>query len=176
MTLAPRLRKFALTTHVVCSVGWLGSVASFLALAIAGVTSDDAQMVRAAYLAMELTGWFVIVPLSFASQLTGIIQSLGTQWGLFQHYWILLKLLLTIFATIVLLLHMQPTSHLAGVAAQTALSSADLRGLRIQLVADAGAALLVLLVATTLAVYKPRGITAYGRNKRVAHARMPSIQ
>jgi hypothetical protein len=95
---------------------------------------------------------------------------------LFQHYWILLKLLLTIFATIVLLLHMQPTSHLAGVAAQTALSSGDLRGLRIQLVADAGAALLVLLVATTLAVYKPRGITAYGRNKHVAHARMPSIQ
>ena len=81
MTLAPRLRKFALTTHVVCSVGWLGSVASFLALAIAGVTSDDAQMVRAAYLAMELTGWFVIVPLSLASLITGIIQSLGTQWG-----------------------------------------------------------------------------------------------
>ena len=55
MTMTPRLRKFALTAHVTCSVGWLGAVAGFLALAVAGLTSQDAQMVRAAYLAMELT-------------------------------------------------------------------------------------------------------------------------
>jgi hypothetical protein len=30
------------------------------------LTSQDAQLVRASYLAMELTGWFVIVPLSLA--------------------------------------------------------------------------------------------------------------
>lgn len=63
---------------------------------------------------------------------------------------------------------MQPTSHLADVAAETILYSADLRGLRIQLVADAGAALLVLLVATTLAVYKPQGVTPYGQRKQHA--------
>jgi membrane protein implicated in regulation of membrane protease activity len=37
---------------------------------------------------------------------------------------------------------------------------------RLPLVADAGAALLVLLVATVLAVYKPRGMTRYGRRKQ----------
>ena len=58
---------------------------------------------------------------------------------------------------------MRPTSFLAGIAAERTLSNADLRGIRIQLVADAGAALLVLLVATTLSVYKPRGLTRYGR-------------
>jgi len=165
MTLTPRLRKFALTAHVTFSVGWLGAVAGFLALAVAGLTSRDAQMVRAAYLAMELTGWFVIVPLSLASLLTGLVQSLGTDWGLFRHYWILVKLLIAILATIVLLVHMQPITYLGGVAAETTLSSADLRGLRIQLVADAGAALLVLLVATTLSVYKPHGMTRYGRKR-----------
>ena len=72
MTMTPRIRKFALTAHVTSSVGWLGAVAGFLALAVAGLTSQDAQMVRAAYLAMELTGWFVIVPLSLASPLTGL--------------------------------------------------------------------------------------------------------
>ena len=130
MTMTPGLRKFALTAHVTSSVGWLGAVAGFLALAVAGLTSQDAQTVRAAYLAMELTGWFVIVPLSLASLLTGLVQSLGTKWGLFRHYWVLVKLLLTIFATIVLLLHMQTVSYLAGVAAETTLSSADLSGLR----------------------------------------------
>lgn len=62
MAMTPYVRKFALTAHVTSSVGWLGAVAVFLALAIAGLTSKDAQMVRAAYLAMELTTRFVIVP------------------------------------------------------------------------------------------------------------------
>ncbi len=67
MVMTPRLRKFALSAHVTASVGWLSAVAGFLALAVAGLTRQDAQMVRAAYLAMVLTGWFVIVPLSLAS-------------------------------------------------------------------------------------------------------------
>src|SRR5437773_12434586 len=114
MTMAPSLRKFALTAHVTSSVGLLGSIAAFLALAIAGLTSQDAQIVRAAYLAMDLTGWFVIVPLSFASLLTGLIQALGTKWGLFRHYWVLAKLLINVFANIVLLMYMPTLSYLAG--------------------------------------------------------------
>jgi len=164
--MTPRVRKLLLTAHVTFSVGWLGAVAAFLALATAGVTNEDPQRVRAAYLAMELTGWFVIVPLGLASLQTGLVQGLGTEWGLFQHYWVIVKLLMTVLATIVLLVHMQPISHAASVAAAKALSSTDLHGLRLQLVADAGAALLVLLVATTLSVYKPRGKTRYARRKQ----------
>jgi len=85
--LTPSLRKFALTAHVTSSVGWLGAVASFLVLAIAGLIGDDDQMVRSVYLATDLTTWFVIVPLAFASLLTGLVVALGTQWGLFRHYW-----------------------------------------------------------------------------------------
>jgi hypothetical protein len=44
---------------------------------------------------------------------------------------------------------------------------AGLQQLRIQLVADAGAALLALLVTTTLSVYKPWGLTPYGRKQPV---------
>lgn len=161
--MTPGLRKFALTAHVLSSVGWLGAVACFLALAVAGLVSQDSQRVRAPYLAMELTAWFVIVPLSLASPLTGVAMSLGTAWGLFRHYWVLAKLVITVPASIVLLLHMQPVGHLAGVAAETSLASGDLAGLRIQLVANAGAALLVLLAATALSVYKPWGRTQYGR-------------
>src|SRR5213594_3201813 len=73
MIMTPSLRKFALTTHVTSSVGWLGAVGAFLALAIAGVGSQDAQILRAAYLAMHVTTWFVIVPLSLAALLTGIV-------------------------------------------------------------------------------------------------------
>jgi hypothetical protein len=60
---------------------------------------------------------------------------------------------------------MQPISRLGRLAAETTLSGSDLSRLRIQLVADAGAAVLVLLVATTLSVYKPQGLTRYGVHK-----------
>jgi hypothetical protein len=166
MIMTPGVRKFALTAHVTSSVGWLGAVAGFLALAVAGLASGDAQIVRAAYLGMELTAWFVIVPFSLASPLTGLVMSLGTTWGLFRHYWVLVKFLITIFATIVLLLHMQPIGHLARVVAETTLSRGELSALRIQLVANAGAAILALLVATVLSVYKPRGMTPYGWRKQ----------
>src|SRR5687767_5817555 len=130
MIMTPRLRKFALTAHVTSSVGWLGAVAGFLALAVAGLMSQDAQTVRGAHLAMELTGWFVIVPLSFASLLTGLVQSLGTPWGLFRHYWVLFKLLINAFANTVLLIYMQTLDYFAGVAADATLSGGDLRVLQ----------------------------------------------
>src|SRR5437763_7261258 len=92
MTMTPGLRKFALTAHITFSVGWLGAVAAYLAVAIAGLVSRDAQMLRSGFSTMELTGWFVIVPLSFAALLTGLVQSLGTEWGLFRFYWVVVKL------------------------------------------------------------------------------------
>jgi hypothetical protein len=163
MTMTPRVRKLALTAHVISSVGWLGAVAVFLALSIVGLTSQDLRTVRAAYLTMELTGWFVLVPLALASLLTGLVQSLGTTWGLFRHYWVLAKLLINVFATIVLLMYMQTLSALGDVAAA---ETAELRELRSPSPAlHAGAALVLLLVATTLAVYKPRGLTPYGQRR-----------
>jgi hypothetical protein len=166
MIMEPGLRKFALTAHVTSSVGWLGAVAGFLALAVAGLASQDAELVRAAYLSMELIGWFIIVPLSVASLVTGLIQAVGTTWGLFKHWWVVIKLVLTVLATLVLLLHMRPVGHLADVVAQAKLAGGELRGLRIQLIADAGAALVVLVITTTLSVYKPRGLTRYGWRKQ----------
>jgi len=160
----PRLRKFVLTAHVTSSVGWLGAVVVFLALSIVGLTSQDAQAVRGAYLVMEPAAWFVLVPLAFASLLTGLVQSLGTTWGLFRHFWVLFKLLIAAFATIVLLIYMETFRFLAGVAADP---SADLRMVRNASPGlHAALALLVLLVATVLAVYKPRGMTPYGRRKQ----------
>ena len=130
-------------------------------------------MVRAAYLAMDLTAWFVIVPLVLAALLTGPIQSLSTTWGLFRHYWVLMKLLLTFLITIVLLLQMELISYLASVAAETTLSSADLRALRRSPVLHAAGGLLVLLVPVALSLYKPRGMTRYGWRKQHEQRTLP---
>jgi hypothetical protein len=165
MIMRPRLRKFMLTVHIASSVGLLGAVAVFLVLAVIGLTSEDGEMVRAAYVAMGVTAWVVIVPLAFASLLIGIVESLGTRWGLFRHYWILAKLVLTALVVVVLLVQMRGINTVAGVAAATTLSSADLREVRLSFVLHAGGGLLVLLLPLGLSVYKPRGRTRYGQRK-----------
>jgi hypothetical protein len=171
--MTPRLRKLALTAHIVFSVGWLGAVVPYLALAIAGLTSRDVQLTRAAYLSMELIGWFVIVPLSITALLTGLVQSLGTPLGLFRHWWILAKFMLTAGAVIVLLQHMQAVSRMARIAAEVTLAGADFRALRVQLVVHAAGGLLVLLAATALSVFRPWGMTPYGR-RRVSQTDLPT--
>ena len=163
MPMSPALRKFALTTHVVTSVGWLGAVAAFLVLALAGLRSADPGIVRAAYVGMELVGWWLIVPLCFASLFSGLVQSLGTEWGLFRHYWVLFKLLINVLSTALLVLHMGPIERMAAFASAADLVPGAHEPLRVQLVFDAGAALVALVVATVLSVYKPRGVTPFGR-------------
>ena len=161
--MSPRLRRLALTVHVASSVGWLGSVAVVLALALAGATSNDPELVRAVDIAMEFAGWTVLVPLSLASLASGLVQALGTSWGLFRHYWVIIKLAMNVLASVVLLLYMQTLGALAD-AADDPESRLDVLSSPSPVV-HAAAALLLLVVATVLAIYKPRGRTRYGQRK-----------
>lgn len=170
--MSPGLRRLALTAHITASVGWLGAVAAVLALALAGLVSDDAATVRAVALTLEVAGWSVLVPLSLASFVTGLVQSLGTTWGLFRHYWVLAKLILNVLATTILLLYMQTLGALADVAADPEAPTASGALSSPSATLHAGAALLLLLLATVIAVYKPRGLTGYGRRKRDEQRRM----
>ncbi len=162
--MTPAVRKLALTAHVVSSVGWLGAVAAFLALAVVAVTNENDETVRGAYLVMEPAAWFVLVPLAFASLLTGLVQSLATTWGVFRHYWVVFKLVINLVATTVLLAYMDTFRYMAAVAADPNAELGIVRNPSPLL--HAALAMLLLVVATTLAVYKPRGITPYGRRKQ----------
>ena len=158
----PRIRKFALAVHLTLSVGWIGGVLAYLALGVSAVIRQDADTVRAAWVAMDVIGWYALVPLACAALLTGLIMSLGTPWGLFRHYWVVVSLALTVICTLVLVLHMPSVSALAAMA-----GSADPSHLR-SFGGDLfhpGVGVLVLLVITALNVYKPRGLTRYGWRK-----------
>lgn len=169
MTFSPALRKFLLTMHVTVSVGWLGAIAAYIALNVPAVASTDPQTVRAAYLMMEPVALYGIVPLSLATLLTGIVQSLGTPWGLFRHYWVVVSLVLTLVATAVLIEHTSTVRALAEMARDP---NVDMRNGRGDLFHSIGG-LIVLLVPLWLNMYKPRGLTRYGwrrqqRGKRAA--------
>ena len=142
MKMPAGLRKAALVVHIACSVGWLGAIVAFLAVASAAPPAW-------AHDATQLIVRTAVVPAAFASLASGLFSSLGTTWGLLRHYWVIFKLVLNLFATAVLLLYAQSMDERHG--------ATD--------VVHASGALLVLVAATALAVYKPRGTTAYGRRR-----------
>ena len=166
MMMSPRLRRLTFTTHITTSLGWVGAVIVFLALAVIALTSPDERTVRGAYLVMAPAAWFVLVPLAHASLLSGIALSLGTTWGLFRYYWVVLKLLITLFATVILLIYMGTFKQMAGVAADPMVELDLVRNP--SPVVHAILALILLLVAAVLGVYKPFGLTAYGQRTSVA--------
>lgn len=141
-------------------------------MAVAGVVAGAEVLGRSAYAVMGVIGWWVIVPLCVASLITGIVSAVGTPWGLTRYYWVIVKLLITVVATALLLLHMGPIDRIALLAASADWSSTASPGLRVQLVGQSVAALLALMVATGLSVYKPRGRTRF-RRLRSADVREP---
>lgn len=173
MTMSPGLRKAALAAHLMVSVGWIGTVVAYLALGVAATTSRDVQTVRGAWIAMELTGWYVILPLAVASLTSGLVMALGTRWGLFRHYWVLFSFVLTLLAAVVLALHMPTVSSMADIARRA--EGATLYDLGGDLL-HSGIGLLVLLVIQVLNVYKPRGMTKYGRRRSQTVRKPESVE
>jgi hypothetical protein len=168
-----RLRKLVLLTHVVASVGWIGAVAAYLALVIAALTSDSAETVQGAFIAMELV-YFALVPLAATALITGLTQSLGSSWGLFRHYWVVIKLVLTVVAITVMLLNLSGVSSHADHVTHS--PGADMRSEAVHQLQHAGVGLLMLLVAASLGLYKPRGMTRYGRRATARPAAGPPGQ
>jgi len=179
VTMSPGVRKLALIVHLVVSVGWIGAVIAYLGLDVVAVASTDAQAVQASFIAMDITARWVILPLALATLATGLVMSLGSAWGLFRHYWVLISFALTLVATVVLIGHLadvrgmadaarqgSDTSHASTTHASGSVGPNAGRGDFLH----AGGGLVVLLVVTVLNVYKPRGLTPYGWRKQVERA------
>lgn len=162
MNLPRVLNRFVLTVHIVTSVGWLGAVMAYLALDIVASASEEVAAMRAAYFGMDLSIRVVIAPLAIASVVSGTLNALMSPWGLFRHYWVLVKFVLTIFATTILLLEVQNVAHMAELASR----SADPRALPGSLPHSIGG-LVILITVAVLSVYKPRGLTPHGWRKQM---------
>jgi len=167
--MTPTLRKLALTAHITLSIGWIGAVAGFLVLSLAGLTSGNPEVVRGAYLSMDLISRFAIIPMCIAALATGIIEALGTPWGLFRYYWVMTKFALTLIATLLLLMHQNAIAQAAKCmsgATATQIVASDFVPLKTELAQKSAFAIVLLLAITTLGMYKPWGLTAYGRRKQ----------
>lgn len=165
MTLGRRGRNLLLTAHLAVAVGWIGTVLAYLVLDVTVATSRDPIVLRSAYVAMGRVADWAIVPLAFATLGSGVWIGLGTRWGLFRHYWVVVSLILTVFAVVVLLVEARVIRAYSNVAANPETATSDLLALGNTLPHSVGG-LIILLVVLALNIYKPRGLTPYGWRKQ----------
>jgi hypothetical protein len=172
----PAARRLALVAHLSSAVGWLGGALAYLAIGIAAEASESSETVRGAWIAMDVIGWFVLVPLAIVALVTGLLMSLGTRWGLFRHYWVVISLVLTTFALVVMLLHMPDVSESADIARTASVDHLLAMGGDI---VHPAIGIGVLFVVLVLNLYKPKGMTSYGRrrqaNDRGARSGTPEV-
>ncbi len=167
--MSPKVRKALLALHLLSSIGWVGGVLCYLALGATAPPSDDAATIRGAWIAMEVLGWWALVPQAVIALLTGILLCLLGRWGLIQHYWVVVALVLTTLCTVVLILHMPDVTATVDVARDA--DAVTLQTLGGDL-AHPSIGLVLLLLVLVLNVYKPRGVTR--RGWRVQQARRRS--
>ncbi len=174
MLMPQPVRKLTLTAHVAVSVGWLGAAVAYLGVAVAALTSGESARVQAAYPVLKLVGWWVIVPMCVGTLLTGLVQSLGTRWGVVRHYWVVAKLALTLFMTAVLLGHLPAVSHAASLAPSQTAAAHGHGAMPMSTVVHASGGVAVLLAVTALSIFKPWGLTPIGRRWHAHRAGMPA--
>lgn len=96
---------------------------------------------------------------------------MGTHWGLFRHYWVLIKFLLTVVSIAVLLMHQfTAISEAAKLVSELPAGPPPTTGLRpigFVLLRASGLGVLVLLMITTISVYKPWGRVPYGQREQL---------
>ena len=138
-------RRWWLTAHIVVSVGLLGDSAGFLAVAIRGVTADEAGFSDVSWQLLEMFAFVFGIPLSVAALLTGLVLGWGSKWDVLRYPWVITKLALIVSVMLV------GTFVLPGMDALRQGGP----GLEVRLIGGAAWDVVALTVATGLAVFKP---------------------
>jgi hypothetical protein len=164
-----RRRKLVLTLHVVTSVGWLGAAIAMTVLLVAGLVTHNPALRPSAFTFMHLYDLAIMIPLGYLALITGVLLSVGTNWGLLKHWWIVTKLVLTV--AVLLFAGVFTSGWVLEAVARTAKNPmADLRFLAVQLVVNVAAFNLIFWTNTTISIYKPWGLTPRGRHKLAQQA------
>lgn len=167
--LSPNTYKTLLAAHILTSVSWLGIVVAKIALGLAAVSATQVNVEDVLVIYTSIMNP-LFPPAAILTILTGVLLSLGTRWGLLDHYWVVAKLILSI-AVIVTAVRIGdrmleqtlnvPAGSLGNDRALLGVVATALTALSMS-IAHAG----MLALATILSVFKPWGRTCFGQHSR----------
>ncbi|WP_046494293.1 hypothetical protein [Streptomyces odonnellii] len=151
------VRRALLVVHVATSVSWLGLTLGLLTLGVTAYTTDAPATTQASYDAMKILANWLIVPVALLALVSGLVLSLGTPWGLARHWWVSIKLWLTLITFVATVFALRPTINQAAVLGIPNTS----------LIAAPTVASSAYFFMTAISVLKPWGPTRRGRRHRI---------
>lgn len=152
-----RPRKVALTAHILSAVGWFGVAVVVVFWVMAASVTDDSTLSVALYRAIETSVWLSI-PVGVIAVATGTLLGVKTAFGLIRHWWVAAKIAIALAVIITDAVLVRRVAH---DAIGTGTTPRELYGSTI-------AHVVLLALATILAVFKPRGLTPWGRRRGVS--------
>ena len=174
--LRPKPRKALVAAHAIAAASWIGIALTFVAMSVVAMSTNDIHLTQAIY---ELMATFDITLLpwaNFATFLTGIALSITTKWGLIRYYWVAAKIAIAVGILMMAFGFLHESLETAGAQAAalaaTGGAAAQLSGASDVVLWGFGCAMLSLVGALLLSLYKPGGRTRRGR--RLAAAGAPS--
>ncbi|MEK5440722.1 hypothetical protein [Fredinandcohnia sp. FSL W7-1320] len=96
MKLTKTARKWILIPHILFSAIMVGNMATFVILNITVLTTSDPFLITSCYKIMNILSDTSIKASTIGATVTGIILSVGTHYGLFKYWWIIVKEILTV--------------------------------------------------------------------------------
>lgn len=99
-TLTSSQQKFLKFLHLTAAGLWLSCVIVLTLLPVVStgnMTGDEVYMYNLVYHFIDM---FILTPASLMTLFTGLVYSLFTKWGFFQHGWLVYKWIVTLFIVI----------------------------------------------------------------------------
>lgn len=124
MSLTRRARRFFVLLHVLASVSWIGVDLVIGVLSFTGLSTDDPRTMATAYTALSMFCVPLLLTLGLLALGTGVTLGLGTRYGLVRHWWVAVKLVVTLALSLLVVVALRPT--LAQGAAESTLVDATL--------------------------------------------------
>ena len=136
--------------HYVSSVGWLGVGLCQFTIDVVGLSTSDGLLRHAGYELADVFDLGLLLPMAVVSLVSGVVRATRSRWGLFRHWWVAVKLVLTAALMVgdpLFLGAWNAAAAAGGVGA----------GLRERLIAGAMVNVGLLTLMTVLSVFKPWG-------------------
>lgn len=154
--LSRRWRRTTLVVHVVSAGAWIGIDVMVAVLVLSGRFGTT----ETRSLAYRALGTFVVWPMLTAGLgclLTGLVLGLGTKWGLFRYWWVLVKLVLNVALCVLILVLLEPGMDEVVAWGEALPDGGPQPRFVTTLFFPPAVSLTALAFATTLAVVKPWG-------------------
>jgi hypothetical protein len=157
MRLSTRARKLVLLVHIAAAGAWLGLDLVLGILVVTAITSPDATGAAAAAASIAAFATWPLVVAGVVTLLTGALLGFATKYGLVRYWWVLVKLVLNVVLVVLMVIVLSPGVTALGEGARAALEEGSAPPVMGTLLFPPIVSSTAVIVAMTLAVFKPWG-------------------